>query len=198
MAHFGLEASASKKAKQELKTVDDLRHYLQKEVRDVKQFEQELLVELQEIKDLEHNLELVASQMEVIRKLIIEKERLVTILMKDHEKKGNDVDVEKMKETFEMVQHIDQQLMPMIHRANEELGRLTLNKSHELFSESNDAKSTMKKIDSRARDLAAELKILAHKTNSFMQSLQQIGENIQKLQLEKKAREGTKRNKVGF
>lgn len=182
--------SAEKGAREELKTVDDLHRMLVSEITEIHQFQERLLREFKEVQDMEHNLKVLEVQVENIRKLSVTKEDLVKKLVGAF--LSRDSDIPQCEQYITMIGQVNARLVPLLEHGEHDIKKLILKESHDLYSAEEQNRKAMRTIDGRARELVAEVKMLARKSQSVEQDLQGIANEVEKIKRERNFRPAKK------
>jgi len=180
-----------------LQTVDDAKQLISKEVVVCKDFEQRLLIELRELRDLEANLSVISDQMETVRKLIRAREETLATLFAEQSKMRTEVDTHQCEQYLQIIYHLDGELRPMTHRIYQELEKLRLNDTHKLYRESGTNVDRMHAIDKEVRSIAAEILQINRRVDSNDSELNMIQTELNKLNLERSNR-NVPAHRIGF
>ena len=197
MGTAGFIRNSEEESRKELNTVKDVQHLLANEIRSCAQFEQELILEFKEVEEMLHNLKIIYEQMAAIRRLAEERKRLAEELILEANKNSQDIDFDKLQESITMIKHIDSELNPSINKVTQELQRLLVNETHDLYDKAKGQKTKIKRVDQEARKLNAELRIIAIQIQSFDKDIEGIQQFLVRISSERSRRSGPKR-KVGF
>ncbi|MBI5798097.1 hypothetical protein HZA98_04305 [Candidatus Woesearchaeota archaeon] len=172
-----------------LESLKDVEKFFIVEIRAFQEFEGDLLIELREIKDLEHNFRTILLQMESLEKLAKARTEIFQNLLTEIQKDKTKVNIEYCQERFRMIEAIDKQLGPMLGSVNAKLDELTLTQTHALYAKNKENHKKMQKIDEDARKLRSWVYAIQTNMNSYKESLMDMTNRVQRLFFERQRRE---------
>lgn len=181
-----------------LETIHDIQKLLQFEVDTYESFEQKILRELREIKDIEHNLKLTQRQFESIEKLAQVRKEVFEKCMIEARKRAENINLDLCQKYLDMIQHLDAQLKPMLNGVHGVLSTLVLKDTHTLYQQNKSNKEIMDRIDEQARALMANVQIISRNVFALDEDFKGILEIVQRLRAERIAMEKEARKSLGF
>ena len=194
---FGLKI-LNKHESIDLEKIEQIQKFIQTEITSINEFESKIQKELREIDDLKYNFNIIKGQIESIRKLSINREKVIENIISENNKKKTDINLEKCKEYFQIITHIDNELTPMISKVYAELQKLFVDETHILYKESEDNRRAMHKIDDVVRKMAAEVHMINKRIEAYNSELQKISNELRHLEQERLRRPDKPAGRIGF
>jgi len=173
----------------ELKTIEGVQEFIQKEIRSCDNFESEIKREFIEIKDMQNNLNAILTRFNSITKIVRSKERLAKQVIEEILKPKVDVDIEKCANYFLLIRQLDQELNPMLESMDRELYKFILPEYHKIYEQSEDLRDQIKKISGEAGKVHAEFKYLCNNLANSNIELNNVNNRLIELEQERKRRE---------
>jgi len=178
--NFGFNID-NKDAEKGFASLEDLHVFMHNEIRSVREFESELILELKEVKNLEYNLRQLEVQMKAVDSLMKKYKELSRSLYIEIDK--TEVDLNKCKEYVGMIEHVKAELIPMRRKISIEAQRLYIQETHKMYSQSESERIKMEEIDKRARAITAEMSMLGNQIDGMEAQYGSIREYMSKIEL---------------
>ncbi len=199
MAKIGfLRADPQTPAKEE-HSLDAIDKLIKTEIYQLGAYESQIRIQLQSLEDLKNNFLHTEKIIESIEKLHQKREEIVTSIRFLKNKRPSEIDVDKIRSLFDMLNKLDNQISPMLQRANQELQKLIVEETHLLYAANRETKAIMDIINDEARKLQVTLKNIESNFYGRHAELTQINQEITALKQEKIIQQANQpQNKAGF
>jgi L-rhamnose mutarotase len=184
---FDLEKRETEK---ETNSLENLNKFMYDEIRNVQNFESELILELKEVKHLEYNLRQLEIQMKAVEILTNKYKELSRNLYIEIDK--TEVDLNKCKEYTQMIERVKAELFPMRRKIGVEAQRLYLQETHKLYSQSETERAKMEAIDKRARAITADVTMLTDQIDGMEGQYMRIREYMDKVEASRQGKTARK------
>jgi len=184
---FDLEKRETEK---ETNSLENLNKFMYDEIRNVQNFESELILELKEVKHLEYNLRQLEIQMKAVEILTNKYKELSRNLYIEIDK--TEVDLNKCKEYTQMIERVKAELFPMRRKIGVEAQRLYLQETHKLYSQSETERTKMEAIDKRARAITADVTMLTDQIDGMEGQYMRIREYMDKVEASRQGKTARK------
>jgi len=193
---FGQESSSSEKetkpsSDKTLSEIDSMMQNISKEAGTYQDFENKLVKELQTVRDMEDNLQVINNQVKNMRRLAMGGEEIIRNLMNEYNKGSKNVDINKCQALFEAIKKINQEMTSNIELARTELAKLFVTQRHQLYAESEENKRMMTIISEDAKRLITEIVIISNNHNGHSQTLEELYNHLMQIR-EQKSRQESK------
>ena len=169
----------------DLKTVADIHRFLATEVNTCQGFASNLMKEFHEIEDLQKNLAVIQDQIRYIELLAQKKDEIIQALARERRQQRTKINLQQCNQFLQMISQVDRELKPMIAKAIEELARLFLHETHELYIESEVNRRAMKNIDDATRKLHASLEVLESRVHALDTHIERASKELAEIEGER-------------
>ncbi|MFA5796499.1 MAG: hypothetical protein WC916_00490 [Candidatus Woesearchaeota archaeon] len=187
--------SILKEEQNELQNFYELRELIAGTIRTDEEFEKTLRLEFKNVEDLKNNLETIEQQLISITALTEKREQITMHLITLYEQRVTQVDITKCKELLAMIAEIDRKISPMVTRIVQELPRLYIKETHDLYQKH---KTIMDAIDEKARFINVRIQQITHSINGSGDAIRNIDQMISRLERERMMNKEIKKDKIGF
>jgi hypothetical protein len=171
---------------QEISSIEALKKMISTEIRSSKDFENTLLRELKEVKDLELNMKVIEHQMENLEKLAnARKDIIMKVLV---EKNRTPQNTGLLKRYIEMIDHIDIEMNPMSEKLYSEISRFIVPEIHHIASESDKNKTFVMGLDQKARNMSVKVYAIHQEHITFNKDIAEARNSIKIIEDERNNR----------